>query len=46
MIDSAVTMSEASKELKRMGAKRVFAFATHGVFAGNALENIRNSQLD
>lgn len=46
MIDTAGTLSEAAKELKRMGAKRVFAFATHGVFSGKAFQNIRGSELE
>lgn len=30
MIDTAGTLSHAVKELKGRGAKKVFAFATHG----------------
>jgi ribose-phosphate pyrophosphokinase len=29
-----------------MGAKRVFAFATHGLFSGKAFDIIKNSALD
>jgi ribose-phosphate pyrophosphokinase len=29
-----------------MGAKRVLAFATHGLFSGKAIENIANSTID
>ncbi|KAM3131700.1 hypothetical protein pb186bvf_016231 [Paramecium bursaria] len=46
MIDTAGTLSEAAKVLKEQGAKRVFAFATHGLFNGKALTNIANSILD
>ena len=30
MIDTAGTLCEAARELRKKGAKRVFAFATHG----------------
>jgi len=36
MIDTAGTLSEAARVLKEMGANRVFAFATHGLFTGKA----------
>jgi ribose-phosphate pyrophosphokinase len=32
--------------LKERGAKSVFAYCTHPVFSGPAVERIRNSQLD
>lgn len=32
--------------LKAKGAKRVFAYATHPVFSGNAANNITESALD
>lgn len=32
MIDTAGTLAHAVKELKGRGAKKVFAFATHGYF--------------
>jgi len=31
---------------KDRGAKRVFAYATHPIFSGNAVENIKNSVID
>jgi ribose-phosphate pyrophosphokinase len=43
MIDTGGTMCEAVKELKKYGASSVEVFATHGLFSGNALNNIRNS---
>lgn len=46
IIDTAGTLSEASKVLKAHGALSVSSFATHGLFSGNALNNIKNSQLD
>lgn len=33
MIDTAGTLVKAASELKKFGAKRVFAFASHGAFA-------------
>jgi len=46
MIDTAGTLCEAAKTLKTFGAKRIYAFATHGLFTGNAFDNIRNSVLE
>lgn len=46
MIDTGGTLSKAAEALKVHGAKRVFAYATHPVFSGNAVENIRNSVID
>lgn len=36
MIDTAGTLCEAARELKKHGALRVFAFATHGLLSGPA----------
>lgn len=46
MIDTGGTLCAAAVALKKNGAKRVFAYATHPVFSGNAVENIRNSCID
>lgn len=54
IIDTAViynnikqgTLSEAARVLKEMGAKRVLAFATHGLFSGKAFDNIQKSSID
>lgn len=46
MIDTGGTLCQAAKALKERGAKRVFAYATHPVFSGNASKNIANSVLD
>ena len=40
MIDTAGTICFAADELKKRGANKVLAFATHGLFNGNAFENI------
>jgi ribose-phosphate pyrophosphokinase len=46
MIDTGGTLCAAAVALKKNGAKRVFAYATHPVFSGNAVENLRNSCID
>merc|ERR1712129_121089 len=43
MIDTAGTLCKAGKELKRRGAKRIYAFATHGLFSGPAIQRIEDS---
>ena len=46
MIDTAGTLVKASEVLKERGAKRVFAYCTHPIFSGPAIERIAGSQLD
>ncbi len=46
MIDTGGTLCKAAEALKERGAKRVFAYATHPIFSGNAVENLRNSVID
>ncbi|EKE82786.1 ribose-phosphate pyrophosphokinase [Idiomarina xiamenensis] len=46
MIDTGGTLCKAASALKANGAKRVFAYATHPVFSGNAVANISNSEID
>jgi ribose-phosphate pyrophosphokinase len=46
MIDTASTLVKAVEELKQRGAKSVFAYCTHPVFSGPAIERLKNSQLD
>jgi len=46
MIDTGGTLAKAAEALKKNGARRVFAYATHPVFSGNAVENLKNSQID
>jgi len=46
MIDTGGTLCAAATALKKNGAKRVFAYATHPVFSGNAVENLRDSCID
>jgi ribose-phosphate pyrophosphokinase len=46
MVDTAGTLCQAANALKEQGALKVVAYCTHAVLSGNALENLRNSQLD
>ena len=43
--DTAGTLCKAAEVMTNAGAKSVRAVVTHGVFSGNALENIENSAL-
>lgn len=40
MIDTAGTLVEATRTLREHGAKKIYAFATHGIFSGPAAERI------
>lgn len=44
MIDTAGTLCEAAKTLREHGAKKIYAFATHGIFSGPAAERINSSE--
>jgi len=46
MIDTAGTLVKAAEVLKERGAKRVFAYCTHPVFSGPAVDRIAASHLD
>jgi ribose-phosphate pyrophosphokinase len=46
MIDTAGTLVKAAEVLKERGARSVYAYCTHPVFSGPALERIANSQID
>lgn len=46
MIDTAGTLCTAADELKAKGARRVFAFASHGLFSGPASSRIQKSCLE
>src|SRR4029078_13692179 len=46
MIDTAGTLVKAAEVLKERGAKKVFAYCTHAVFSGPAIDRILSSQLD
>ena len=46
MIDTAGTLVKAAEVLKERGAKSVFAYCTHPILSGPAVERIANSKLD
>jgi ribose-phosphate pyrophosphokinase len=46
MIDTAGTLVKAAEVLKDRGAKKVYAYCTHPVFSGPAIERITGSALD
>jgi ribose-phosphate pyrophosphokinase len=46
MIDTAGTLCAGGRALLDQGATRVFACATHAVFSGPALENLRDSDFE
>jgi len=46
IIDTAGTLCKAADALTSRGAKRVFAYATHPIFSGKAVENIKHSKID
>ncbi|MBI3542909.1 MAG: ribose-phosphate pyrophosphokinase [Deltaproteobacteria bacterium] len=46
MIDTAGTLVEAADAVRKNGAKRVFAAATHPVLSGPAVQRIRDSVLE
>lgn len=45
MVDTAGTLCKAAEVLKEFGARRVFAFCSHGVLSGPAATRIANSVL-
>ena len=46
MVDTAGTLTQAAKALKDKGARRVFAYATHAVLSGPAVERITKSPIE
>ena len=46
IVDTANTLCEAAAALKKQGAKKVVAFATHPIFSGDAIQSITDSELD
>ena len=45
IVDTANTLTRAALELKRKGARNIYAFASHGLFSDNALTKIKQSPL-
>lgn len=46
IVDTAGTLCNAAQALKENGAKQVFAYATHPVLSGRAIDNLNASALD
>ena len=46
MIDTAGTLVKAAEVLKERGARSVYAYCTHPVFSGPAIDRLANSALD
>ncbi|MEL7570042.1 MAG: ribose-phosphate pyrophosphokinase [Eubacteriaceae bacterium] len=46
MIDTAGTMTNSIKALKKMGAKKIYAAATHGVLSGKAIKNLDEAPVE
>jgi ribose-phosphate pyrophosphokinase len=46
MIDTAGTITEAAAALQRLGARKIYAFATHALLSGPAVERLRASCID
>jgi ribose-phosphate pyrophosphokinase len=46
MIDTAGTMANSVYALKKMGAKNIYAAATHGVLSGKAIKNLSEVPIE
>ncbi|MEW5837271.1 MAG: ribose-phosphate diphosphokinase [Pseudomonadota bacterium] len=46
IVDTAGTLCKAAEALKKHGASKVIAYATHAVLSGKAIDNINGSDLD
>jgi ribose-phosphate pyrophosphokinase len=46
MIDTGGTVAEAAAALSQLGARRIFAFASHALLSGKAVERLRDSPID
>jgi ribose-phosphate pyrophosphokinase len=46
LIDTAGTLKAAAQAVQDAGARRVYAAATHGVFSGNAWENLAAARFE
>ncbi len=46
MVDTAGTLCQAAGALKDHGARGVFAYCTHPVLSGKAIDNVSNSAMD
>jgi ribose-phosphate pyrophosphokinase len=46
MIDTAGTLVHTVEAIRKQGARKVYACATHGVLSGRALERLRSAPID
>jgi ribose-phosphate pyrophosphokinase len=46
IVDTGGSLCEAANLIKKEGATKVYAFITHGLFNGNAIEKIQASEID
>ncbi len=46
MIDTAGTITEAAAALARLGARKIYAFASHALLSGPAVERLRASAIE
>jgi ribose-phosphate pyrophosphokinase len=45
MVDTAGTMCEAARALKRLGAREVYACASHGLLSGPAVDRLTTAPI-
>lgn len=46
IIDTAGTLTETIKALKKNGAEKIYAACTHGIFSGKAMERINEAPIE
>jgi ribose-phosphate pyrophosphokinase len=46
MVDTAGTLAQSADALRRKGAKRIYACATHAVLSGPAIERLEKSEIE
>ncbi len=46
IVDTAGSLTKAANELRKLGAEKVYACATHGVLSGPAIERLKNSAIE
>jgi ribose-phosphate pyrophosphokinase len=46
MVDTAGTLVQSAEALRKKGAKRIFALATHAVLSGPAIERLEKSAIE
>lgn len=46
IVDTAGSLTKAANELRKLGAEKVYACATHGVLSGSAIERLQDSVIE